>query len=247
MTFRYIGISDRRASPRVDILMDLLEAALELPGQVAECGVFQGHTTLALGLLLKARGVPKQIYALDSYEGFDDVADMEAAHLGRNHVNPLLQKGAFRRTSLELVEWKLRAAGLEGTVVPVKGYFRDTLATLPDDRYCFVHLDCDLGESYRECLAYFYPRMVPGGYICFDEYRIPAWPLTTGVIDDFFHDKPEKPVEVRRSTAGRSCSRWHVKIARPESQDKRAQLAETDVARAFSESGRGSQRIEAAT
>ena len=211
-TLRYIGIADRSVDPRVDILLSLLERSLNLPGDIAECGVFRGHTSLALGIAIKESGAAKKIYALDSFEGFDEVADKEAARLGKDVENPLLRKGAFSETSLELIQWKLHVTDLEGLVIPVKGYFRQTLQTLTSDRYCFVHLDCDLGESYRDCLAYFYPRMVPGGYICFDEYRMPGWPLTTQVIDDFFHDKPEKPSPSDRTIMkGKIFTRWHVR------------------------------------
>jgi O-methyltransferase len=192
-------------------LRALFEQASGLPGEVVECGVFQGRTALALGLIVKERGLGKTVYALDSFSGFDEVADREAAYLPDGVKNPNLKVGAFSRTSLELIEQKIRLAGLEGVVVPVRGYFRDTLPELPEAQYCFVHLDCDLAESYEECLAYFYPRLVPGGYICFDEYRIEAWPLTTRAIDGFFRDKPERPVELVHAIDGRRCSRWHVR------------------------------------
>jgi O-methyltransferase len=151
------------------------------------------------------------VYALDSYGGFDDVADMEATYLSHSNENNLLKKGAFSGTSDDLIRRRIRMAGLDGTVIPIRGYFRDTLPRMPDVRYCFVHLDCDLGTSYQECLEYFYPRVVHGGFICFDEYRIQAWPLTTRVIDDFFSDKPEKPTKVVSVVAGRRCERWHVR------------------------------------
>lgn len=208
---RYVGMADRRTDPRVDIVVKLLEISLKYPGDIAECGVFQGQTSLALGIVIKEAGCPKKIYALDSFEGFNEVADTEAAYLGNGIENPLLRKGAFSETSLKLIEWKLRATGLAGIILPVKGYFQHTLPTLPTGQYCFVHLDCDLGESYRECLEYFYPRMAPGGIVCFDEYHIPAWPLTTQVIDDFFTGKPENPAPFHSTIMkGKVSTRWYV-------------------------------------
>jgi O-methyltransferase len=163
-------------------------------------------------MAIKESGACKKIYALDSFEGFDEVADREAAYLGAGIENNLLRKGAFSETSLELIQWKIRATNLESIVIPVKGYFCETLRTLPTDQFCFVHLDCDLADSYKDCLAYFYPRMASGGYICFDEYRIPDWPLTTQAIDDFFLDKPEKPVLSDRTIkGGKVITRWHVR------------------------------------
>jgi O-methyltransferase len=210
MTRRYIGIADPSSDPRSSIVLTLLERALDLPGDLAECGVFQGHVALAMGLILKQQGSRKTLYALDSYQGFDEAADREATQLKDGIVNPLLKSGAFSGTSVALIERKIRLAGLSDVVKPVPGYFRDTLPRMLEREYCFVHLDCDLGASYQECLQYFYPRVVPGGYICFDEYRISEWPVTTDVIDRFFSDKPEKPVELSSVVNGRRSVRWHI-------------------------------------
>jgi hypothetical protein len=210
-TRQYLGIADPRKDPRAKILLSLFEKTLDLSGEVAECGVFRGRTALALGLMVKERGSGKRVYALDSFTGFDDVADKEAAYLASGVENSLLKKGAFSQTSEALIRRKIGMIGLDGVVVPVKGFFGETLPRMPEARYCFVHLDCDLAASYQECLDYFYPRVVPGGYICFDEYRISGWPLTTQAIDEFLRDKPEKPVRVVATLDGRTTSRWHIR------------------------------------
>ena len=70
------------------------------------------------------------------------------------------------------------------TLVP--GYFQDTLApTVGDRTFSFVHLDCDLYQSYRDCLTFFWPRLVPGGIILFDEYDDPSWPGCNLAVDEF--------------------------------------------------------------
>src|SRR6266487_3964907 len=212
-TRRYIGIADTLRSPRMNILLELAEKAANLPGDMAECGVFQGHTAIALGLFIREHSLDKKMYALDSYEGFDEVADKEAeaSYMRTGVTHPIMKKGTFAGTSMELIHHKIRKTDLSGIVIPVKGYFRMTLPTLPARHYCFVHLDCDLGESYRECLDYFYSRVAPGGYICFDEYRDDNWPMATQAIDEFFRDKLEKPVAVFRMFQGKPLSRWHVR------------------------------------
>jgi O-methyltransferase len=80
----------------------------------------------------------------------------------------------------------------------VKGFFRDTLARHAERRFSFVHLDCDIYESYKECLEFFYSRTSRGGIVLFDEYKDPRWPGCTKAIDEFLADKPEKPVLVMR-------------------------------------------------
>ena len=72
------------------------------------------------------------------------------------------------------------------------GYFKDSFARQPQDlKFCFVHLDVNLYSSYKECIEYFYPRVVKGGIILLDEYNDPPWPGCNQALDGFLADKPE--------------------------------------------------------
>ena len=82
------------------------------------------------------------------------------------------------------------------TLIP--GYCVETLEKLPEKKYSFVYLDCDIYDSsYRQTLRYFYGRMSPGGIILFDEYDDPPWPGCNLAVDEFLADKPEKPVVIQ--------------------------------------------------
>jgi O-methyltransferase len=51
------------------------------------------------------------------------------------------------------------------------GWFEETLASLPSDqRFCFLHVDCDLYDSTKTCLHHLYDKVVDGGIIVFDDY-----------------------------------------------------------------------------
>jgi hypothetical protein len=65
-TRRYIGIADPLRDPSVHILLELAEKATKLPGEMAECGVFQGHTAIVLGLFIREHCLDKKIYGLVS-------------------------------------------------------------------------------------------------------------------------------------------------------------------------------------
>lgn len=56
----------------------------------------------------------------------------------------------------------------------VQGYFPESLAQLPDAddlSFCFVSLDVDLYKPMCEGLAFFYKRLVSGGYIFVHDYN----------------------------------------------------------------------------
>ena len=85
--------------------------------------------------------------------------------------------------------------GWEDRIQLIKGFFEDTLPRISEERFSLAHLDCDLYTSYKTCLEFVYPRMLPGGVIVLDDYRLPAnvYPGADKAVDEFFADKPEKP------------------------------------------------------
>lgn len=182
-----------RGSANINILFEALRLTADVPGDVAECGVFRGRTLVAMAVYLQQRdprGSRKRLYGFDSFQGFDtSIAvdlDLGGADDGQKKVH------GFDGTSTRLVLEKLENFGVEGQVELVPGYFQDSLPAFRDHRFSFVHLDCDIYESYRTCLEFFYPRLSPGGIALMDEYQDDAWPGCTKAVDEFLADKPER-------------------------------------------------------
>ena len=182
-------------SANIRIIFLLLETTLSLPGNVAECGVWQGSTLLPTGLFLRRRAPTKRLVGFDSFRGLNETVSRDVVLGGdddeRKHV------GGFSNTSYEAVNNRVREFGLADTATLVPGYFQNTLAGYADSSFCFVHLDCVIYESYRACLEFFYPRLVAGGVILLDEYNDPPWPGCTLAVDEFLADKPEKLTEIK--------------------------------------------------
>ncbi len=65
------------------------------------------------------------------------------------------------------------------------GWIPESLSSVPDRTYKFVHVDLDLYEPIKGAVEYFYPRMVKGGIIVIDEYAIPRWPGARKAVDEF--------------------------------------------------------------
>jgi hypothetical protein len=92
-----------------------------------------------------------------------------------------------------LEEGRVSAEFVRESVCLVRGYFEETLHQY-DGEIALLHLDCDLYESYSTCLNALYPKVRPGGIIVFDEYEDNNFPGAKRAIDEFFRDKPEKPL-----------------------------------------------------
>ena len=56
-------------------------------------------------------------------------------------------------------------------------------------RISLLHLDVDLYEPTLAALKAFYPLVVPGGLVVFDEYGLVEWPGESKAAEEYFGDK----------------------------------------------------------
>ena len=134
-----------------------------MEGVSAEAGVYRGGSAF----ILHHAAPEKPLYLFDSFQGLPAPLPFEEEQL---------RKGDFSAT-LEDVRALLPSAIL------IKGWFHDTLNEYAHLRFSFVHLDCDLYQSLKETLAFFYPRLSPGGVILCDDYAFPSTPGARLAID----------------------------------------------------------------
>lgn len=171
-----------------------LELTRELGGDIVELGVGPGRFLMYCASWLQVTQSPKQYWGYDTFSGFPSVSEQDLDGLTparRSRVRPGTY--AFYKARLEklIKRFNLRNVKL------IQGNFRDTLKTTRPEQVSFLYMDCDLYESYKTGLELVYDRIVPGGIILFDEYeRVNEWPGARRAIDEFFADKPEKPMKL---------------------------------------------------
>ena len=148
---------DLRLAALKMIAMEVRER--EVPGAVAELGVYQGAFAAELNRLFPERS----LYLFDTFSGFDprDVAVEGDGKFSRAAV------GDFADTSVEAVRKKLP---FPGQAVFRVGYFPET-ATDVDEGFAVVSLDADLYKPILDGLSFFYPRVSRGGYIVIHDYN----------------------------------------------------------------------------
>jgi O-methyltransferase len=163
------------------ILTGVARYASLLAGDFAECGVYKGGTALLLCRILRDSG--KVLRLFDSFKGLPK---------GDPEKDKWFSEGEYSSDSLDAVQHLL--IDFRGFVDIRCGWIPQTFAGLENKRYAFAHLDVDLYQSALDCCRYFYPRMVPGGVMLFDEYGYPAARGEKVAVDEFFSDKPESPI-----------------------------------------------------
>lgn len=180
----------RGSLDRILYFKDQVESVVDIDGDIVECGVSIGHGALLFYLLNEYYGRDRVYYGYDSFEGFPDPVE-------KDETTPIKGKG-FWANPPETVIKVLRDGRVPEEKIAshfrlVKGLFDQTLPDY-DGQIALLHLDCDLYESYKIALDLLYDKVVPGGVIMFDEYNDNRWPGASKAIDEFFSDKPEKPI-----------------------------------------------------
>lgn len=178
----------------INIIFNLLDITQNIEGQIAECGVYQGHSLVPIGLYLKQRNSQKRIYGFDSFEGFNEEVKIDINLGGDKNYEKKI--GGFNGTSYKYVENLIKSFKLENKIKIYPGYFENTLLNVHEKKFSFVHLDCDLYSPYKACLEFFYPRMSKGGIILIDEYNDPSWPGCNKAVDEFIQTNSAKLSEI---------------------------------------------------
>ena len=139
----------------------------DVPGAVAELGVFRGEFAAAMNALLPER----KLFLFDTFEGFDPA---EAAPEGL--------AAAHENASAEMVLRRLPHA--EQAIVRA-GLFPETAAGLEDETFALVSLDADLEESTLAGLRWFAPRMADGGYLLLHDWNHPGLPGVCAAVERY--------------------------------------------------------------
>jgi hypothetical protein len=149
----------------------VLEDGIE--GDFAELGVWRGNTSAVLAHF--ALTAKRSLYLFDTFGGFDqrDISSIDP------NTRP-----DFGNTSVALAR---EVVGPAWSVCHVAaGRFPDSIQPEHEGKkYAVVSLDCDLFESMRAGLEFFYPRMSAGGLLLLHDYSNPHWPGAKRAVDEF--------------------------------------------------------------
>lgn len=166
---------------------ELYKLVLDVPGDIIECGVYQGNsfTWLAnLSVILEPFAINRRIIGFDTFEGFSSI-DSSADPADVSSDN-------FADTSYEIISRSLENLD---TVRPVNKVNRfelvkgDIVTSLP--KYVDEHpwmtcamliLDTDLYRPTLTALSTVLPIMPKGAVVVFDEYNYQNFPGETQAV-----------------------------------------------------------------
>lgn len=163
------------------------KAAAEFPDlDLAECGCFHGHSTHMLAEIMKAAATGS-LHVFDSFEGLSEFRPEDAG-------------GTIAQDQQETIRAHFKSNYGEVTgrfakydfVRFYRGWIPERFLEVADRSFSFVSIDVDLYEPTRDCVAFFYPRLIEGGIMYFDDYGSNNFPGARRAIDEVLSRSPPR-------------------------------------------------------
>jgi O-methyltransferase len=185
---------------RLSALIDAVRYCVrrDVPGGLAECGVWRGGSVLAMILTLEDLGVgDRDIWLYDTFTGMTRPSEKDTSRFDR----PALEDWDEERGRVDSTRWEMffesenldehavRDLVLSSGYPPervhlVPGAVEETLPRHAPDRLALLRLDTDWYESTRHELEHLYPRLSKGGVLIVDDYG--HWEGCRRAVDEYF-------------------------------------------------------------
>ncbi len=178
---------------------ELFRKTLEVPGDIAELGVFRGLGLMTWANLLEAYCIgdrTKVVWGFDNWKGFtellpEDGQDVDSVQKSVGGFSPEkyfdeLNEAISIFDADRFIPWKARVKLITGQIEDTVPEFIESNQGI---RFSLVHFDCDLYKPTHAALEAIWPRVSRGGVVIFDEYSIIDWPGETKAVDEYFQDK----------------------------------------------------------
>lgn len=152
---------------RLHTLVWAAENAAKLPGDFVECGVFKGDFSWVVTEMLDFGRIPKTFYLYDTFAGFSEKYTSREDFPHKPEFYDYANQ-VYSDPSIYPYVQK-RFAHLPNVRV-IKGVVPDIFAEASPDRIAFLHIDLNSPGPEVGALEALFDRVVPGGYIVFDDY-----------------------------------------------------------------------------
>lgn len=172
--YRRLSPGNAYSQDRKWVLREYVRLSNELPGDLAECGSFEGASAFFM-CQASTHGI---LCVFDSFEGISepDVVDTSTApNVTQWSKGDMLSSEAQLRANLAHV----------ASVRVFAGWIPKRFDEVQERKFRVVHVDVDLYQPTRDSLEFFYPRLSDGGVIIMDDYGFLTCPGAKLAADEF--------------------------------------------------------------
>lgn len=157
------------------IAKEILNIDPKVPGDVVECGCFNGGSTANLSIICAITG--RRLFVFDSFERLSKPVGNEGLTIRSDSGDYYdFKEGNFTSESeLEGVRMNIAKWGRIYVCRFVKGYFEDTLNTLETKSIVCIFEDADMRSSVETSLRHLWPKLQEGcKFFCHEPWSVPV-------------------------------------------------------------------------
>lgn len=164
-------------------------------GDFIECGVCNGGTAAILACFASRSRMSRTAWLFDSFQGMPKTTPEDGdacdGHTAEDHIGKEVGDPARVKEVLNMVGANLSRVRI------IPGWFQDTFPSVSTtvSQIALLNIDSDWYRSVKLCLETFYDRVVPGGFVSFDDYG--HWPGCRTAVDEFFRQR-QLPYRLKR-------------------------------------------------
>jgi hypothetical protein len=179
-----------------------------VPGDVVECGVWRGGSSMLAALtLLDCGDESRELYLYDTFAGMSEPDERDVTASGKPAIRQWrdAHRGEVNEwcySPLDEVRRNLLSTGIDRERVHfVEGKVEDTIPATMPERISVLRLDTDWYESTWHELTHLYPRLSPGGVLIVDDYG--HWQGAREAVERYFAQHAEPILLARSDYTGR--------------------------------------------
>ena len=150
---------------------------------LVECGVADGLSAFFVLQEMESNKHKTKKYFMHLYDSWDD---MRKQDLVESEMSSL---GTYKNLDIDITKKNLHE--FSDHLVYHPGYIPDSFKIEPKnpESVMYLHIDLNSANATISALNFFFPKLVPGGVIIFDDYGTLGHPDTKLEVDKFFSDK----------------------------------------------------------
>jgi hypothetical protein len=163
-----------------------------IPGDIVECGVWRGGSSLLAALIMKARNIrDRQLYLYDTFRGMPTPTEFDVDKRGNTGFEMMEKYGddvGWCYALLDDVKAAFSAYNFDFAINFIEGDVIETLPKIKPETISVLRLDTDWYESTALEFDLLYPRLSTGGVLIVDDYG--CWAGSRKATDDYFKKVP---------------------------------------------------------
>lgn len=178
-----------------------------IPGDIVECGVWKGGSSMLAALTLKQFGdQTRRIFLYDTFAGMPEPGNRDVAVNGRDARDTWARRkrNGFNEwclAPLDAVKENLLSTDYPAEkLIFAKGKVEETIPRVAPDTISILRLDTDWYESTYHELLHLFPRLAKGGVLLLDDYGF--WKGSRDAVDRYLSEH-QIPMLLSRLDTGR--------------------------------------------